>query len=64
MSLGQEIPDVLKGDSAFLLGGKAVQAEFFLHCSTFEYEGNKIFETLATIHPSTQLHNPKELHPQ
>jgi uracil-DNA glycosylase len=64
MSLGQEVPDVSKDDSAFLLRGKAVQAEFFLHCSTLEYEGNEIFEMLATIHPSTQLHNPEELHPQ
>jgi len=54
MSLGQEIPDVLKHSSAFFLRGKAVQAELFLPCSTLEYEGNKIFEMLATIHPTTQ----------
>jgi len=46
------------------LRGKAVQAELFLHYSTLEYEGNKIFEMLATIHPSTQLHNPEEMNPQ
>jgi hypothetical protein len=44
--------------------GKAVQVELFLHCSTVEYEGNKISEMSATIHPSTQLHNPDELTPQ
>lgn len=64
MSLDQEIPDVSKDGSAFFLRGKAVQAELFLHCSALEYEGNKIFEMLATIHPSTQLHNPEEVNPQ
>jgi uracil-DNA glycosylase len=64
MSLGPEIPDVSKDGSAFFLRGKAYQAELFSHCSTLEYEGNKIFDMLATIHPSTQLHNPEELNPQ
>jgi hypothetical protein len=64
MSLGQEIHDVSKDGSAFFLKGKAVQAELFLHCSTLEYEGNKIFKMLATIHPSTQLHNLEQLNPQ
>jgi uracil-DNA glycosylase len=64
MSLGQEIPDVSKDGSTFFLRGKAVRAELFLHCSTLEYEGNKIFEMLATIHPSTQHYNPEDIKPQ